>query len=1039
MKRHWKLKTILLASLSVLLFATYHAPTASASNPTTINFQGKVVNANGTNVTNGTYSFLFKMYTASSGGIAVWTETDSLTVTNGVFQVNLGNSCLFFTANACNNSTPINFSTNPNIYLGITFNSDPAGEMTPRVQLQSVPYAYNADNLGGLGSSQYAQLSPGSAQTGFISINGALTLGGSQTFSGTTAQTISGPTTGGLTVTVSGGPLSLSTTTSGILSLQSAGALNLNGAADSTWDLGITHTLSLQTTNNGPITTGSGLVTVGGNISVAGTYNGNTLNSAALTFSAASANTISGSSGQNLTIQSQGTGQLILNSANATLGISSTVTSLQRTATGQLNFDLNDVATTTLQIENSGAGIANLNLFGGSLETGSSPVIRLTNAGALTNITTIGTSGSVTVGGGITGGAVEDNRTNESVATTYTESNPGVEYYLAANSTTTNTSFTTTFNITGIATTNGTFAAITGSAQKGITSAARIHTVIVQINGATISTLATTSVTTAQTVTRSFMIMRQNGAWAVVGEGPTAIPASTTSTFNTADFAEWVEYSGNNRPQPGDVLTVGSVNQSVQASQSAYDPTTLGVVSTSPYQVASADDGHSVIIALTGRVPVNVNLQNGAIKPGDPLTASSTPGQAMKAVAPGRIIGIALDAYDGSQTSNQAYVQLGVGYDDPSAAGVINSSLTSSGGLVINSGTSSTTQVYPNTYGGGSITTIPTNGSGLTPLTGLLNISDPTFNKISDRNGSFNSVVSPSLVSSGALAISSGSDSTVSIDNSGGNVSIGNQTSNVVINGTLQTNGTTNNYGNLNLNFKNANNSLNIDNSTADSAIGSAIDITDSSRNGYIRLISSPNFKVSGNGDIDTNGSIVARGGGFELFSNDGSRIISFDQSGNASFAGSLDLSNAYLNGALNVGGDIKVSGLSTFQKLATFIAKTIFKSDVEFQGHITVNSDSAGYASLRTGESLVHVIFQSPYTRPPVVTATNVNGQYGLISVNNVTDQGFDLSLSNPVNSLTIMSWNAVDVNNPQTATNPLPITNPQSNNSPNTSVNGQ
>jgi hypothetical protein len=382
---------------------------------------------------------------------------------------------------------------------------------------------------------------------------------------------------------------------------------------------------------------------------------------------------------------------------------------------------------------------------------------------------------------------------------------------------------------------------------------------------------------------------------------------------------------------------------------------------------------------------------------------------------------------------------LGVGYDDPSAAGVINSSLTSSGGLVINSGTSSTTQVYPNTYGGGSITTIPTNGSGLTPLTGLLNISDPTFNKISDRNGSFNSVVSPSLVSSGALAISSGSDSTVSIDNSGGNVSIGNQTSNVVINGTLQTNGTTNNYGNLNLNFKNANNSLNIDNSTADSAIGSAIDITDSSRNGYIRLISSPNFKVSGNGDIDTKGSIVARGGGFELFSNDGSRIISFDQSGNASFAGSLDLSNAYLNGALNVGGDIKVSGLSTFQKLATFIAKTIFKSDVEFQGHITVNSDSAGYASLRTGESLVHVIFQSPYTRPPVVTATNVNGQYGLISVNNVTDQGFDLSLSNPVNSLTIVSWNAVDVNNPQTATNPLPITNPQSNNSPNTSVNGQ
>src|ERR1700685_3464427 len=114
-----------------------HPQTAYASNPSTIAFQGKVVNANGTNVTNGTYTFVFNLYTVSSGGSSIWTETDSLTVTSGVFQVNLGANCPFFTANSCNGSTPIDFNANNALYLGITFNSDPAGEMTPRVQLQS--------------------------------------------------------------------------------------------------------------------------------------------------------------------------------------------------------------------------------------------------------------------------------------------------------------------------------------------------------------------------------------------------------------------------------------------------------------------------------------------------------------------------------------------------------------------------------------------------------------------------------------------------------------------------------------------------------------------------------------------------------------------------------------------------------------------------------------------------------------------------------------------------------------------------------------
>lgn len=46
---------------------------------------------------------------------------------------------------------------------------------------------------------------------------------------------------------------------------------NITGVASMVLDLGAGNTLSLQTTNNGPITTGSGLVTIGGNFLVNGT------------------------------------------------------------------------------------------------------------------------------------------------------------------------------------------------------------------------------------------------------------------------------------------------------------------------------------------------------------------------------------------------------------------------------------------------------------------------------------------------------------------------------------------------------------------------------------------------------------------------------------------------------------------------------------------------------------------------------------------------------------------------------------------------
>jgi hypothetical protein len=54
-------------------------------------------------------------------------------------------------------------------------------------------------------------------------------------------------------------------------------------------------------------------------------------------------------------------------------------------------------------------------------------------------------------------------------------------------------------------------------------------------------------------------------------------------------------------------------------------------------------------LALAGRVPVEVTLEGGPIRPGDLLTTSSVPGHAMRAAEPwrGGLLGTALTAFGG--------------------------------------------------------------------------------------------------------------------------------------------------------------------------------------------------------------------------------------------------------------------------------------------------------------------------------------------------------------------------------------------------------
>ncbi len=123
-----------------------------------INFQGKLTNPDGTNVANSTYSVRFRFYNdatadaanACSANSCLWEETQSVSTTDGIFNVSLGSST----------SLPgsVDFNT-ASLFLGVKVGSDT--EMTPRIQLTAAPYAFNSESLGGLGKSAFVQLAQG--------------------------------------------------------------------------------------------------------------------------------------------------------------------------------------------------------------------------------------------------------------------------------------------------------------------------------------------------------------------------------------------------------------------------------------------------------------------------------------------------------------------------------------------------------------------------------------------------------------------------------------------------------------------------------------------------------------------------------------------------------------------------------------------------------------------------------------------------------------------------------------------------------------
>ncbi len=120
------MKATAFAALVLVLCAVL----AHAGVPRTMSYQGVLRDDVGNSVPDGSYSIEFNIYDVATGGTALWTETQSVVASDGLFNVILGST------------TTLGIDFDVPYWLGITIEAE--SELVPRVELTAAPYALRA-------------------------------------------------------------------------------------------------------------------------------------------------------------------------------------------------------------------------------------------------------------------------------------------------------------------------------------------------------------------------------------------------------------------------------------------------------------------------------------------------------------------------------------------------------------------------------------------------------------------------------------------------------------------------------------------------------------------------------------------------------------------------------------------------------------------------------------------------------------------------------------------------------------------------------
>ena len=121
----------LLLSLSLIILLT--AITVTGQIPQTMSYQGVLTDNSGVTVPDGDYSILFNLYDVSTSGSPLWTEMQIVTISDGIFNVILGDI------------NPLTLPFDEAYWLGITIDS--GSELSPRIELTSSAYSLKSRSV----------------------------------------------------------------------------------------------------------------------------------------------------------------------------------------------------------------------------------------------------------------------------------------------------------------------------------------------------------------------------------------------------------------------------------------------------------------------------------------------------------------------------------------------------------------------------------------------------------------------------------------------------------------------------------------------------------------------------------------------------------------------------------------------------------------------------------------------------------------------------------------------------------------------------
>jgi len=150
----------LLTCLVFMIFA--FVPDAPAEVPEIISYQGILSDSSGVPLT-GSYNLIVRIYDRSTGGTSIWNETHTgVTVTNGVFNIQLGSVMPF--------NAGVDFSRP--YWLGVSING--GAELVPRTQFTSTGTALMAKRVmhGGVPSGMVAAFAMPTPPSGWLACNG---------------------------------------------------------------------------------------------------------------------------------------------------------------------------------------------------------------------------------------------------------------------------------------------------------------------------------------------------------------------------------------------------------------------------------------------------------------------------------------------------------------------------------------------------------------------------------------------------------------------------------------------------------------------------------------------------------------------------------------------------------------------------------------------------------------------------------------------------------------------------------------------------